>query len=274
MASKQSWYTETMNWVTLNIDELMYRFHLVVTFFWDIVSFKWARESSVARTVEEENRLGIDPDAGFFDRWFGSALYRADYSRPGNERDSLANTLNDDTSIGEVLLGILFGYGDRESIFSILFGSFVGWFLILGIVAFLLSRYFKGTVSYLEEKKKLNYAINHSQDVPVETSEKSRRWQDIVAKTETGNTDLMKIAVLDADILMDEVLREQGYAGDSVSDKLQAAADDGVGSIDAAWAAHKIRNLVAHDSSYTITERDASQAIKNFERFFGELYHL
>jgi hypothetical protein len=66
-------------------------------------------------------------------------------------------------------------------------------------------------------------------------------------------------------------LVEQGFTGTSLGERLKSAKFD---TLQNAWEAHKIRNTIAHDSSFDLTKREAKRAIQNYSLVFNEFYYL
>jgi hypothetical protein len=80
---------------------------------------------------------------------------------------------------------------------------------------------------------------------------------------------LWRIGILEADNMLAEVLRNKGYAGETVSDMLKEASFK---TVQLAWDAHGIRNRIAHEGSdFQLTEREAKRAFVLFESVFREL---
>ena len=71
--------------------------------------------------------------------------------------------------------------------------------------------------------------------------------------------------------MLDELLRAQGYHGDSVGEMLKGVEKSDMLTLDNAWDAHKVRNQIAHaGSDYLLNERDAKRIITLFESVFKE----
>lgn len=88
-------------------------------------------------------------------------------------------------------------------------------------------------------------------------------WQNIRSGLD------LKHAVMDADKLLDAVLKKKGYSG-SLGDKLKAARPL-FSDIDGVWAAHKLRNQLAHELSLTFDQQEARKALNHFERALRDL---
>lgn len=103
----------------------------------------------------------------------------------------------------------------------------------------------------------------------VKEFEKHPRWS-IIEGYMSGETEaLWRIGVLEADMMLRDVLVAKGYKGDDVGELLMQAD---FGSVNLAWDAHKVRNRIAHDGSeYLLTEREARRVFALYESVFKEL---
>lgn len=99
----------------------------------------------------------------------------------------------------------------------------------------------------------------------------NEKWTRILEHLNSQNPSDWRLAIIEADIMLDELLRIQGYHGDSVGDKLKAVEPGDMRSLDAAWEAHKVRNRIAHSGAdFELNEREAKRVIALFESVFKE----
>lgn len=61
-----------------------------------------------------------------------------------------------------------------------------------------------------------------------------------------------QMAIIDADKLLDRALKERGFKGQTMGERMCAASRDFT-KRDAVWGAHKLRNKIAHDEDVTVT---------------------
>ena len=88
---------------------------------------------------------------------------------------------------------------------------------------------------------------------------------------ESGQESDWRQAIIEADIMLDEVLDQLGYQGESVGEKLRAVNPAQFRTLNNAWEAHRVRNEIAHQgSAYQLTERLAHRTIANYEAVFRE----
>ncbi len=97
------------------------------------------------------------------------------------------------------------------------------------------------------------------------------RWEAIVAHAHSTSENDWRHAIIDADVMLDELLDAQGYKGDSMGDKMKQIERSDFNSIDAAWEAHKMRNRIAHEgSALQLNEREVLRVINLYEQVFRE----
>ena len=98
------------------------------------------------------------------------------------------------------------------------------------------------------------------------------QWKKVTELAASGNESSYRIAIIDADAILEEMLTAFGIQGETVHEKLKAAfALGGMKTIDAAFEAHGIRNAIAHSGSdFKISEREARRVISLYQKVFEE----
>jgi hypothetical protein len=82
-------------------------------------------------------------------------------------------------------------------------------------------------------------------------------------------------AVLEADIMLGVMLSARGYAGGTIGDQLKGASPIQFGTLDLAWAAHKVRNDIAHGGEgFVLSARDTQATIDKYRRVFEEFDYI
>jgi hypothetical protein len=109
---------------------------------------------------------------------------------------------------------------------------------------------------------------------PVAAHDVSRtqlRWNGIVEEANSDDERKWRLAILEADIMLNELLDIKGYRGETMADKMKQADRSTFHSIDAAWEAHGVRNKIAHQgSAHLLTAREARRVIGLYEEVFRE----
>ena len=122
------------------------------------------------------------------------------------------------------------------------------------------------------EEQKIYGAPPLSTPGPKEIAEKTnKKWELILKHLNSSNVSDWRLAILEADVILEELLRTLGYVGESVGEMLKSADRNEFSSLDDAWEAHKIRNAIAHSgTNFDLNEREAKRVISLFEKVFKE----
>lgn len=100
---------------------------------------------------------------------------------------------------------------------------------------------------------------------------KNARWEDITRHLNSDNPNDWKLAIIEADVMLQELLESRGYPGNTVGEKLKSASPKSFQTLDAAWSAHKVRNQVAHSGTdFVLTKRVAQETITQYKMVLQE----
>lgn len=100
----------------------------------------------------------------------------------------------------------------------------------------------------------------------------SSRFTQVREHIESDNPNDWKHAIIESDIILDKALKQLGYAGVSLGERLRSITPTMLVSIDDAWEAHKVRNQIAHGGAdFVLTHKIAKDTIIRYERVLGEL---
>ncbi len=101
---------------------------------------------------------------------------------------------------------------------------------------------------------------------------KNSRFADIQKHIGSDNPNDWKLAIIEADIILDEALKKMGYGGTSLGERLRSISPNQLSTLDIAWQAHKIRNQIAHGGAdFVLTHKMAEDTIKHYRQVFTEL---
>ncbi len=100
---------------------------------------------------------------------------------------------------------------------------------------------------------------------------KNARWMEVQTHIDSGNPNDWKLAIIEADIMLGQVLHDKGYAGASIGEQLKSASVQNFRSLQDAWEAHKVRNQIAHEGAdFILTNKVARETILQYQRVFIE----
>ena len=97
------------------------------------------------------------------------------------------------------------------------------------------------------------------------------RWTHIETLSGSDSPSDWRTAIIEADIMLDDMLTKQGYTGDGVGEKLKSVDPADFDTLQDAWEAHKVRNQIAHQgSSFDLSETLARRTLARYESVFRE----
>ncbi len=101
------------------------------------------------------------------------------------------------------------------------------------------------------------------------------RWDRVEALVASDNPGDWRVAIIEADIMLDDLVTNMGYGGDTLGEKLKRIEKSDFTTLESAWEAHKIRNRIAHSGSdFILTAREAKRVIGLFRDVFREFDYV
>ncbi len=91
------------------------------------------------------------------------------------------------------------------------------------------------------------------------------RWMHLEGQLKRGEEHSYTVCILNADKLLDQALRERGVSGKNMAERMkqyQGKWTNGNG----VWAAHKVRNKLAHEPDVKIDYERARQALVAYKQ--------
>lgn len=97
------------------------------------------------------------------------------------------------------------------------------------------------------------------------------RWEHIQSMADSMNVSDWRQAIIEADIILEEILAKIGYEGLTIGDKLKNVEPSDMLTLDDAWQAHKVRNRIAHEGlNYKLSHADVKEAINRYRKVLEE----
>ena len=155
---------------------------------------------------------------------------------------------------------------------------------ILSLIAFLMSFLFIIGIIYsylrINEYLALNakkLALDEATWLEIHGGAKGHnaRWAEVLRHVASAQPNDWKLAIIEADIMLEEMIDKMGYQGVSIGEKLKSIEKSDFITLDKAWSAHRIRNQIAHDgSAFKLTREVAERTIREYEMVFKEFYYI
>lgn len=173
-------------------------------------------------------------------------------------------------------LGALEGIWDRVVDYFLLriwpFWKFIAAIVSTFALAGIISNFWKLRAINIEDQK--IYGLAPETVVLGEnkvSKPKNEKWEKIVKYANSDNVSDWRLAIIEADVMLEELLRTIGYGSGSVGDVLKSIDKNEFLTIEDAWEAHKVRNTIVHSGeNFQLNQRETKRVIALFEKVFRE----
>ena len=125
---------------------------------------------------------------------------------------------------------------------------------------------------YLGDVSKKMRQLKYGDDVvPKKTGKVKKSWSKIQEKLDSNDENKWKLAILEAEVFLDQDLIGLGYRGENFIDKINKIPLGTFESLEKIKKIHEIRNKIIKDPNFEISHGQAIIAIETFEKFRNEL---
>ncbi|MEI6280907.1 MAG: hypothetical protein WCP17_02825 [bacterium] len=98
---------------------------------------------------------------------------------------------------------------------------------------------------------------------------KNERWSKTLSYLFSQHASDWKLAIIESDSMLDDLLDQLGFRGATLGDKLKSANQDNFPGLTSAWEVHTIRNRIAHEGlSFEISQHEAKRIVALYEQIF------
>lgn len=146
-----------------------------------------------------------------------------------------------------------------------------------------LKKYQKKKVEVVKEQKEISEELSKENlpisnlpigEKPTTEDVHDRRWMNIQSLIQSYNSNDWKQAIIEADVILDEMLNRMGYSGESLGDKLKKIEPSDFITLNQAWEAHKFRNRIAHGNNFVLSRDEVQRVIGLYEEVFNEFFYI
>ena len=99
----------------------------------------------------------------------------------------------------------------------------------------------------------------------------SDKWGAILELLNGKDEPSWRMAVTEADKFFDEIMQRLGYSGDNFGERLKQIHPTEIKNLDNVWDAHRVRNSLAHDVDFKLSQDDARRAVGAYEEAMRDL---
>jgi len=109
------------------------------------------------------------------------------------------------------------------------------------------------------------YLVKRRPPEEIDIQKIKKKWQEIEELIKKDNEAMWRVAIIEADKLLDFVLKGLVMPGQTMGERLKVACAKHE-RLRQVWWAHKLRNNIVHEHDYKLRRGEARKAIRSFER--------
>jgi hypothetical protein len=108
-------------------------------------------------------------------------------------------------------------------------------------------------------------------NIPPELAHKKNKlrakWAKVKIKLKSKNESDHKVAIIEADKIVDDLIARMNYKGENMGERLDNITPGQIENIEDLRYAHGVRNRIIHDESFVLTKEEAEKTFGYFEDF-------
>ncbi len=108
-------------------------------------------------------------------------------------------------------------------------------------------------------------SITHKGPAPLDVDKYRSKWMTIEQQLKRDDEASCHMAILNADKLLDQALKERAIKGQTMGERMKVLRDTW-SNANAVWTAHKLRNQIAHEPDVRVSYDDARRALSGFKQ--------
>jgi hypothetical protein len=98
---------------------------------------------------------------------------------------------------------------------------------------------------------------------------KNERWGKTLDYLFSQHASDWKLAIIEADSMLEDLMDQLGFKGENLGDKLKMANQENFPQLTTAWEVHTIRNKIAHEGlAFELSQHEAKRVIALYEQIF------
>lgn len=97
-----------------------------------------------------------------------------------------------------------------------------------------------------------------------------KAWRQVQKRLELGDEAQLKLALIEADKIFDEILKLSGFKGETMADRMKNLTPAQIRNVSELWVAHKTRNRIVHEPDFHVSKEETTRLVKEYEKAFRD----
>lgn len=140
----------------------------------------------------------------------------------------------------------------------------IGIYILVVFVDMILLLFQRGVAGNVRQ---ILYGMNLPPEITTKKIKMKARWDKIRKKLESKNEADYKVAIIEADSAIDDLIRRMGYKGENMLERIKDIPAGQLDRIEEIREAHEIRNRIIHEEKFKVSRKDADEVLAKYEHF-------
>jgi hypothetical protein len=101
-----------------------------------------------------------------------------------------------------------------------------------------------------------------------------KKWNKLMERARLGDERDLRLVIIEADSLIDEILKEHGHSGKDMGERLKSIHPSEISNLNNLWEAHKIRNRLVHEVGFILSLDESKRLIEIYHKTIEELLNV
>ncbi len=146
-------------------------------------------------------------------------------------------------------------------VIKILLGIYVA-ILFIDFVLLIIQRNFISNV-----REGFTIGMNIPPELTIRKEKLKKKWLKIKEKLKSSNEDEYKVAIIEADDLIGDLVKRLGFKGENFGDTLDNIPSGQLDNVFELQEAHRMRNKIVHEEKLQLSREDAQKTLELYETF-------
>jgi len=140
----------------------------------------------------------------------------------------------------------------------------IGIYLAVIMIDIILLLFQRGVA---EDLRQTVAGMNMPKELVNKKSKLKLQWENILARMQSDNPSEYKVAVIEADRMVEDLIRRLGYKGKNMSEILSEVKPGQIENMEEIRKSHEVRNRIIHDESFVLDRETAKKTLQSYEDF-------
>jgi hypothetical protein len=119
--------------------------------------------------------------------------------------------------------------------------------------------------------RQMRYGVDIPSEFVTKKGQMQKLWDAIRKRLDSGNESEYKVAIIEADNIIDDLIKRMGYKGADMGERLAGIPEGQLAELAEIKEAHDIRNRIIHEEDFQVNKELAKEVLKKYEHL---LHHF